>query len=573
MKKYLYKVYDNDGSFITTWNDVISEPEFSIEINGGFSEMTVKLARGVFNFGENSDVAYGNRIRVYCFDVDSGQNGVLIYSGFISRYVPVIEGRKETIEITLVSWWWELARFLLEGKTGGVDSLIYGGSYSVDKTATMTSNSAPAPNVASASSEFSSSYQAWQAFDKSITNATRFDWATASGQSNAWIKYDFGAGNSKVIQKYTIVGVQINGYVDRLSAPRDWIFQGSNDNTTWSNLDTRSYETDWYEGEKRAYTFDNETAYRYYRVYISANNSSTGTGLFRLSEIELMEGVAFSKDGATSVKYTNKDVSNILKDVLDKFTSVGGLLDYGVGTVDTSGSLVSYQFNTSTLQEVMQKIAEMAPEDWYFRIGADDLVYFKQKLATPTHKFYIGRNVKYYKQEKRLENIVNYIYFKGKDFFKKYSNTGSESAYGRYSEKIIDERVTNVATADTIADTILSRMATPEIRIIIDVTDSNNEDSKGYDIESIKVGDTCRIFNATTKGDNLWDSIVWDVDSWDFDITNSAGVILQIQKIEYHPDYVRLEISNRQPDVARRIEDINRNLIDSLTVNNPVVPE
>lgn len=563
MKKYLYKIYDVNGDFITTWNDVATEPDFSVDINGGYSEMTVRLSREVFNFGENQDVAYGNRVKVYCFDTDSGQNGVCVYSGFISRYVPIIEGRKETIEITLVSWWWELARYLLEGDGTGIDSQIYGNGYGVDLVTTMTSNSDPSPFVALASSEANASNMAYMAFNSNLADK----WA--ANATTGWLRIYLGT-TAKNVRKYTVTALA-SGQIDSGLSPKNWTFEGSNDGTSWTVLDTQKNQQDWFPTEVRSYEIENENSYKYYRINISANNGHST--YVQIAELDIMEGVAFSRTGATSIKYVSKEPSAILKDILDKFTTAGGLLDYGVGTVVDTSAPVTYQFNTATVQEALQKVVEISPEDWYFRIGADDLVYFDQKGTEPDHKFYIGRNVRYYKQEKRLENIVNYIYFTGNGFFKKYSNTSSESAYGRYSQKITDDRVTNVETANAMADAILSRMATPEIRITIDVIDNNNADSKGYDIESIKVGDVCKIFNATSKGDNLWDSIVWDVDSWDFDITNSAGTVLQIQKIEYHPDYVRLEISNRQPDVAKRIEDINSRLVDSLTANNSVIPE
>ena len=71
----------------------------------------------------------------------------------------------------------------------------------------------------------------------------------------------------------------------------------------------------------------------------------------------------------------------------------------------------------------------------------------------------------------------------------------------------------------------------------------------------------------------MWDEVSWDIDAWDYDITNETATLLQIQKIDYFPDYVLLEISNRQPDLAQRIEQINKKLIESLTTDNPVMPQ
>ena len=566
-KRFLYKIYDSAGTFITTWKDVVSDPTFSIPINGSFSEMRVRLARPLYAFGENRDVRYGNRLKLYVFDTDSGQGGVCIYSGTIANYEPLVDGGKETIEVMFASFWWEMSRYLLEGDGSGIDSPIYGNGYAQDAVPAMTSNVLPSPYVASASSEWSGGgYEAFHAFDDSSTGNP---WHTAAGNATGWLRIFFGGSVTRQIQKYAIVG-RYSQHDYPLQCPKNWTFEGSNDGNSWTVLDTQTNQSDWGLGEKRAFEIVNDSAFKYYRINITANN---GGANLEIHELELMEGAAFSRVGATRIKYLSQDPGNILKDILDKFTNAGGTLDYASGTVDLPGTAVSYEFNTNTVQEAIKKVIELCPQDWYFFIGSDDKVYLKPKKTTADHKFHIGRNVTYYRQEKRLENIVNYIYFTGKDFFKKYKNSGSVSAYGRYAQKIVDERVTKVATADIMAGTILNKMASPEIRITIRVLDSNAGNGIGYDIESIGVGDTCKIFNATAKAENLWDDAIWDTDSWDYDVTNSAGTLLQIQKITYFPDYAELEISNRQPDIAKRIEDINRNLVATQTADNPVIPQ
>ena len=567
-KRYLYKIYDSSGAFITTWKDVINDPNFSISINGSFSELTVRLARPLYAFGENHDVRYGNRLKLYVFDKDSGTDGVCIYSGSIANYQPIVDGGKETIEVLFASFWWEMSRYLLEGDGSGIDSPIYGAGYGASIVPTMTANNSPSPYVVSASTEFAADHAAWKAFDGKVSvldAAANNPWAATV--STGWLKIDLGSGVTKQVQKYVLISRQASM---ANQAPKNWTFEGSNNGSTWDILDTQTNQENWGDCEPRVFTFENNTPYRYYRINVSANNGSPNLAIY---ELQIFESVAFSRVGATSVKYLSKDPSNMLKDILDKFTAAGGLLDYGDGTVDLTGTSASYQFNTNTVQEAAKKIIELCPQDWYFYVGADDRVYLKPKKTTVDHKFHIGRNVTYYRQEKRLENIVNYIYFKGKDFFKKYKNDGSVAAYGRYTQKIVDERVTKIATADIMASTILNKMASPEIRITIRVLDSNAGSEIGYDIESIRVGDTCKIYNATAKAENLWDDSIWDADSWDYDVSNTAGTILQIQKVTYFPDYVELEISNRQPDIAKRIEDINKNLVDSQTVTNPVIPQ
>jgi len=397
-KRYLYKIYDSAGTYLTTWNDVSSEPTFSIDLNGGFSELEVELARSENKFDEGESVAYGNQLKLYVFDKDGGYDGVLIYSGFLSRYIPKITGSRESLQITFLSYW--------------------------------------------------------------------------------------------------------------------------------------------------------------------ANTS----------DIILEEG------GKTYVSYVSEDPTNILKDVLDKFTADGGKLDYDAGTTQNTATTTTYRFNCGTYQEVLQKIVEIAPYDWYLRIGADDKIYFKQKSATADHKLTLGKEISDYVPEKRIENIINTIYLTGggdPKLYKKYESAGSITTYGIKSVKYVDEKITDTGTADKVASRILENFDSPEIRVVIKVLDNSGENyrhEQGYDIESLKVGDTVKIFNATSKGDNYWDTAVWDTDAWDYDITNAAGLVLQIVKLNYSPDYATIELSNKQPDLARRIEEINNAFIASRTADNPSTP-
>jgi hypothetical protein len=57
------------------------------------------------------------------------------------------------------------------------------------------------------------------------------------------------------------------------SAPNTWTFEGSNDDSTWDTLDTRSGEA-FSAGQHLVYSFANTTAYLYYRLSITATNGS-----------------------------------------------------------------------------------------------------------------------------------------------------------------------------------------------------------------------------------------------------------------------------------------------------------
>jgi F5/8 type C domain len=156
------------------------------------------------------------------------------------------------------------------------------GGVSGDITPKMTSNTTPAPYVVSASSIYNSSWPEWKAFNKS--NVDTYDrWASANNGLPAWLKLDFGAGNKKIIVKYAITTILSS---DTSQSPKSFTFEGSNDDMNWTILDTRTNEINWSSGERREYSFENNTPYRYYRVYITATN---GANLTTIAELEMME--------------------------------------------------------------------------------------------------------------------------------------------------------------------------------------------------------------------------------------------------------------------------------------------
>lgn len=400
-KVYLYKIYDGAGVYITTWDDVIDDPTYTTVINGGADIVTTRLARGTTNFGEEDDVAFNNRVDIWCFDGDAPQ-GILIFSGYISEYTPTLEGKEEFLEVQIYGFFAELNRFIYERAVGG----------------------------------------------------------------------------------------------------------------------------------------------------------------------------------ATEIAHASVSPQVIFQDIFDEFTTAGGTPDYTAGSTDNPGTSVTYTYNTATVKEALDKCLELCPLGWYYRIDPDNIAYLRESdLIDADHDFVIGRHIVLLQPQKRVQSIINKIYFVGgiaapaAKLYKKYTRAGSVSNYGLYSKKIIDERVVVEATADTMANRVLDAFEQPEIRTKLIIVDNNGApDNFGYDIESIKVGDTARVLGFTTEDYTRWDIAEWDVDVWDYSITNITAIPQQVQKITYFATHVELELSNRLPDIAKRVEDINRNLVNTVTDDNPSIP-
>ncbi len=126
---------------------------------------------------------------------------------------------------------------------------------------TMTSNTVPAPYDTSASSVYGGQ-GAWMAFDG---RTDTLGWISAT--NDGWVKLNFGS------QTY-VNGYQVTGpgsYLGVSSAPKTWTFEGSNDDSSWTVLDTQTNAPAWTLLEVRNYNLVSTVHYRYYRINVSAS--------------------------------------------------------------------------------------------------------------------------------------------------------------------------------------------------------------------------------------------------------------------------------------------------------------
>ena len=122
--------------------------------------------------------------------------------------------------------------------------------------------------------DYTSSYVA-ESLEKVIDNqaATKY----LSFQNQSWIQ--FRSGNSSVVTKYAITSG--NDAPER--DPKDWVFQGSNNGTTWVTLDSRSGQDFATRFLRREWSFANKVPYTHYRL----NMINHSGGILQLGEWEI----------------------------------------------------------------------------------------------------------------------------------------------------------------------------------------------------------------------------------------------------------------------------------------------
>jgi hypothetical protein len=127
-------------------------------------------------------------------------------------------------------------------------------------------------------------------------------WFSETG-APAWLKYDYGLGNSKRISKYTLIST----IPDR--SPKSWTLEGSNNDMDWSILDTRTNVAAWLTGVVRSFTLENSNLYRYYKLNITDNNGGSVVGIDEWEMMERSDALHFTQQDTIDLQGFASDPS------------------------------------------------------------------------------------------------------------------------------------------------------------------------------------------------------------------------------------------------------------------------
>lgn len=198
----------------------------------------------------------------------------------------------------------------------------------------MTSNTAPTPRVASASSVYTTTYSAWKAFNGTVTDANDA-WVTPTGVITGWIQIDYGESFQKNVNILTLTSR--NSTIVEAN-PKDFDILGSNDGITFDTLAKFRNQTNWAQVETRTFKFRNDNSYRYYRIQILNNNGhsfiSIGDILFSYNVNYLIELPSPSKDNL--INYGNPKMDKLDEAIDHNNYIIQSANERGLYTVKTS---------------------------------------------------------------------------------------------------------------------------------------------------------------------------------------------------------------------------------------------
>ena len=257
-------------------------------------------------------------------------------------------------------------------------------------------------------------------------------------------------------------------------------------------------------------TSDYERQYVGYvsRISFTESAESRSMSVICLGYVSRLTLDIYKNGTTTTISETTEDPSTMIKNIIARLRdSADGnipFLNYGSApnsTVDDTGLSMDATFKQMTYFEAIEQCRKLSPANWWWKLGADNNFHFKRKPTevdpVSGHFFAMGNlqtlNVGYSMEDIRngvliWDNSTDYRYLE---------DSVSIASFGRRIVRKTETNVDSTGAMDRVATSLIGESKDPRSVISLVVLDNNEfekfGDGAGYDIESIKVGDTCRI--------------------------------------------------------------------------------
>lgn len=457
-KSYIYKIYDENWNYLGIWKDVISDFGYSQEINSAGSAITVTLARNSDSLiaqydaiatdddeailtdggdelaaemttlnavGPGTTVDLNKNVKIYEFSTDPDQpvDGDLVFTGYISKYTSKY-GTAENTDVSIFSYGADLDNWVLTDGTNTRVSYISedpavilkdtldrfqaeGGLISYDVgvpgDTEVTTNLITNPS-------FETNANGW-----TLTHGVG---GRQSGSGGMFGTYYFSIQNMMGGNVSHSTGNLEAGNVYRLSFYLRRAASGTVN--IWGAHNSTSV-FDYYVNPPGTWT-------RYDIQFTATANSPLflNIGISGSDNVVYIDGVMLTKgpdlldyfDGTTVS--ADPDISYGWTGTAHNSTSTKTKVINNEGaTIENTqwyhpGWITTYAFNVNTELEVVKKLLELSPTDWFFYVDlATNLLHFHPRPEKPKHYFYLGKHIFSLDLEKNMEGIVNDVILTG----------------------------------------------------------------------------------------------------------------------------------------------------------------
>ena len=206
----------------------------------------------------------------------------------------------------------------------------------------------------------------------------------------------------------------------------------------------------------------------------------------------------------TSGSQTASDIGKMVRAVMDRYIAetTNPQLSYDASDIPDTGTTATFRFERTTYRQALDSLLLLAPYGTYYYVNELGKLKFGQKPSTPTHRFVFGKHFNRATITRSLETLRNFVLVwngdNGSPIYKHYQDDDSIALYGRRVATINAYGIDSSDAADLMGAQFIAANKTPEVRVRATIIDNNPDSDLGYDIETIRPGDTCSFHNFNT---------------------------------------------------------------------------
>jgi len=212
----------------------------------------------------------------------------------------------------------------------------------------------------------------------------------------------------------------------------------------------------------------------------------------------------YVQNNLSQFKFTlvSAEIGSQIETILDYYKAQNPLvpIDYTVDSIDNTAVNGTIDISTNTYLDVINALSKLAGAGWYYYLDADSILNFKQISSTAKHFFTFEKDIADLQIKRSIANTYNEILFASDTTGYSASDTTSQIEYGRLVKAKQDNRYSDPTSINDFNDDFIAVNKDPFVELEVTIIDSNYN-SRGYDIESIKVGDTFSFRNYENAPD------------------------------------------------------------------------
>ena len=563
--RFLYKIYSNQNQYLGNLPNPSSEFGFPQDINSAGSSITIDVPLSpdtsisetdylITEAGDYITDESNNRIRIDAaafLAIGTGSGGTLIQNG-------------NKVYVYMYNYYYPNGKLMFSGQINRIQASFGGDSEDLIKLLVL-SDGIDLDNLIARGSPFT--------YTDDVIQTTQNATATVNQDKGTWNRvgqtWVCGVG----VTKLGAITLLLNGTADVTVTVYNGV-SGTAIGSVTRNVNTAGaavvtqlalaslitvvpgntyfFTISVDDGQSMIVYYSNLDPYAGGVLYSSSYGGGSGGGGYIAIPAYDLYFKASAGTATTTATYTSKNpTTEMLKPIIDDYVLRGGLINYSSSSVDATLLSLTVTFNTDTILDAIKRIQSVCPSNFYWYVDlSTNTIFFKQTSTTADFTLIKGRNLKSINLVMSIENVKNKELFSGGptagvNLYTEYNDTASQTLYGVRLDRKSDNRVTVQATANAIGDSFISTYKNEAYETTVTVLGTE------IDLTLLKVGKTVGLRGFGSFVDTL---------------------LLQIVRIEYHPEFAILTLGTLPVRQSDQIEAITRGLVAEQTVANPATP-